>query len=148
DQLLGRISVTVDGQGVVSSMDGWDYGLVVNGASSTNSSTDPLRIALMTSTSAPHPVTINGATCQNGVLQVPLGAETWRGAITESGVVVFDLPQHPGTVNGSGGLLGVTVGGAASAADLAGKQFDAVLFSEGAGVDLVNASVAVDGGAL
>jgi hypothetical protein len=68
--------------------------------------------------------------------------------MTQSGVVLFDLPQRPGTVNGSGGLIGVTLGSAASITDLVGKQYDAVLFSEGTKVDVVNASVAVDGGVL
>jgi hypothetical protein len=148
DQLLGRFTVTIDGQGVVSSVDAWDYGLLVNGASSTNSSTDPVRIALMTPTSIPHPETITGATCQNGILHVPVnGNNTLRGAVTQSGAVLFDLPHRPGFVNGTGGLIGVVAGSAASIADLEGKQYDAVLFSEGSRVDLVNSTV-TDGGAL
>jgi hypothetical protein len=145
DQLLGRSAITVDAQGVVSSVDGWDYGLLVNGASSTNSGSDPIRPLLLTPASVPHPLSLTGATCDSGIVHVPILGATLRGVISSSGVVLLDLPHKPGVVNGSGGLVAVTAGASASLTDLVGKPYSGVMFTEGGKVDLFSATVAADG---
>jgi hypothetical protein len=145
DRLLQRMSITLDQAGIVSSIDAWDYGLIVNGASSTNMSSDPIRPILMTDPATPHPLPVMGATCNNGVFELPLPGQRLRGVVTRSGVGMVDLPHRPGEVNGSGGLIGLTASSSASVAALAGKQFSGVVVDRNSPVDLFNAVVAPDG---
>jgi hypothetical protein len=145
DELLGRYRVTLDPSGAITAVDDWDYGLVVDGASSTDQASDPVRIALMTPAALPHPIAVSGATCDHGVLRATILGATIRGAITASGAVLVDLPHRPGEVNGSGGLVGSLATNAATLGDLAGKHFSMVLYDETTPVELVDVMVASDG---
>jgi hypothetical protein len=145
DILLGRATIVANTSGIVSSVDEWDYGLVVNGASSMNSASDPIRPILLTQSIVPHPLPITGATCDNGVVTLPIPGNTLRGVITEAGVGLLDLPHRPGVVNGTGGVVGVIAGASAALSDLTGKQYSGVMFQEGGKVDLFSATVAADG---
>jgi hypothetical protein len=139
EDLFSQYKVVGQGSGALTSVDRWDFGLVVNGQESTNQNSDPARALLASGTAEAHPAAMGSSSCANGISTSTFdGGVTVRSNLNSSGAIVFDLQS------GKGGLIGVKSSSSASLADLRGKSYSVMTYELGEAVNIASVTIGND----
>ncbi|MBI3072519.1 MAG: hypothetical protein HYY84_10425 [Deltaproteobacteria bacterium] len=136
---FGQFSLTGANDGTVSAVTHYDYGMVVNGAYSDNSSSDPIKVALLTDEFTIS-IADGGSTCANGVTTIALpagggSAVFARATVTNAGALLIDLPR------GLGGIIGISAASAATLSDLRNRDLFIVAYEGDDSVNLMRVRV-------